>query len=91
MEHPDISKNIENDALTKIKDWILVTNPAITDLSLDTDIIENRLIDSLQFVSFLLYIEEVRGARIPPDQIKPDSFRTLYSIRDCFLVEKSHG
>jgi acyl carrier protein len=67
---------------------MLANASGLESIDLDTDIIENRLIDSLQFVSFLLFIEEVRGQEIPEAEVKLDSLRTLRSIRDNFLLER---
>jgi acyl carrier protein len=71
----------------KLKEWIVQHNAAAKDLGPDTNIIEARLIDSLQFVSFLLYVEELRGQEIPEAQVSLESFRSLRVIRDTFFAK----
>ncbi|WP_306321434.1 MULTISPECIES: acyl carrier protein [unclassified Streptomyces] len=72
--------------MTHLTDWIQATNPEAGEIAEDLDIIETRSVTSLQFVEFLLFIEELRGAPIPPDDMDIDSFRTLRSIVDRHLA-----
>ncbi len=48
-----------SDSISKVKKYILDKNSSLTDTTFleTTDIIENRLIDSLQFVEFILFVE----------------------------------
>ena len=50
-----------------------------------TDILENNIIDSMQFVEFVLFVEEVRGRPIPVGEIAPESFSSLQLIDQNFL------
>lgn len=87
MSEPRLLVEVD-EKLSRLKEWMLANASGLESIDLDTDIIENRLIDSLQFVSFLLFIEEVRGREIPEAEVKLDSLRTLRSIRDNFLLER---
>lgn len=87
MSEPRLLVEVD-EKLSRLKEWMLANASGLESIDLDTDIIENRLIDSLQFVSFLLFIEEVRGREIPEAEVKLDSLRTLRSIRDNFLLEQ---
>lgn len=69
-----------------LRKWIQEANPEVTELDDDTDIIDGRLVTSLQFVSFILYIEEVRGSAIDFDQLDVDSLRTLRAIQRNYLA-----
>lgn len=69
-----------------LRKWILNVDPEITELDDDTDIVDSRIVTSLQFVSFILYIEELRGSSIDPEQLNIDSFRTLRAIRQNYLT-----
>ena len=70
-----------------VRSWILERNPELTDLQPDTDIIEDRIINSLQFVELILYVEELRGVMLQSDEVDYDAFRTLTSIEKNFLVQ----
>ena len=87
----DITREDEDvqGSLTTLRDWILARNSEGANLTLETDIIDGRWIDSLQFVAFLLVIEEMRGKEIPAHEMKLDSFRTLAAIQRHFLRRPS--
>ncbi|GAA0449825.1 MULTISPECIES: hypothetical protein [Streptomyces] len=70
---------------TDVRDWILERNPDMTDLAPETDIIDSRIVDSLQFVELVLYIEDLRGTALDADAVSLDSFRTLKDIEQNFL------
>lgn len=53
--------------------------------SMDTDLIEDGLLDSLMFVQLLLYIEETFGTKIHLEDIDIDNFRSIAKISE-FLV-----
>lgn len=72
-------------ALEQLKTWLREQNKVVQEIDLDTDIIEGRIIDSLQFVSFLLFIEQLRNESIPFELVQMERFRTLRSIRDNFF------
>ncbi|MGH3164700.1 MAG: acyl carrier protein [Trebonia sp.] len=74
-----------SDQLDALRGWILSRNPELHDLDPDTDIIESRIIDSLQFVEMLLYVEELRGAEIDEETLNIEFFRTLNQIDRNFL------
>ena len=65
--------------IDKIRDYIQGKNPDF-DLNNSTDIIENRLIDSLQFVEFMLFIEEVSGCKFDMENLDIEHFRSLDAI-----------
>jgi acyl carrier protein len=54
-------------------------------LAPDYDLIENRVIDSLEFVEFVLLVEEHSGREISIDLLSREDFRTLESIRKRFF------
>jgi len=49
------------------------------------DLIENGLIDSLQFVEFVLLIAELSGREISLDALDIDDFRSITSIHKAFF------
>jgi acyl carrier protein len=75
----------EDLALERIRGWLRKKKPQLQEIDLDLDLIESRIVDSLLFVDFLFFLEELTGRSL---EIKPglvDPFRTLRSIRDNIL------
>jgi acyl carrier protein len=68
-----------------VREWILERNPDLTDLQPETDIIDSRIIDSLQFVELVLFIEDLRGTALESNDVSLDSFRTLKGIEQTFF------
>lgn len=60
-------------------------------IDLDLDLIEHRLIDSLDFAEFLFVLEEVSGRTIDLGSVDLDTFRTLRSIEARFLSSAVHA
>lgn len=71
--------------LQKITDWILERHSDMTEIDLDADLIENRLIDSLAFVEFVFLIEQVSGKPVNTDTLEVDDLRSLRRISENFL------
>lgn len=71
--------------LTQLQNWIERVRPDIGRIAAETDLIEERVIDSLQFMNFIAYVEELRGASIQADDIDMDHFRTLSVIVNKFF------
>lgn len=65
--------------IERIKSYIQDKNPEF-DLQMSSDIIENRLIDSLQFVEFVMFIEEVSGCKLDMENLDIEDFRSLNTI-----------
>ena len=49
-------------------------------LASDYDLVDNRVIDSLEFVEFILLVEEYSGREISIDSLSREDFRTVESI-----------
>ncbi|MEL5953973.1 acyl carrier protein [Streptomyces sp. CLV115] len=74
-----------DDAIKPVVDWLRERNPTVEEIPEDLDLIENRLIDSLAFMEFILLLEDVIGRELRLDQIDVNQFRTLRSLTDHFL------
>ncbi|KOU17390.1 acetyl xylan esterase [Streptomyces sp. WM6372] len=74
-----------DDAIKPVVDWLRERNPTVEEIPEDLDLIENRLIDSLGFMEFILMLEDLIGRELQLDQIDVDQFRTLRSLTDHFL------
>lgn len=72
--------------LELLRGWLQEANPEMSEIADDTDIIDSRVLSSLQFVEFILYIEEVRGSSIDFDQVDIESVRTLKNIEHHYLA-----
>ncbi|GGK25623.1 acyl carrier protein [Salinarimonas ramus] len=57
----------------------------------DTDLIEGRYVDSLQFVDFVLLVSELCERDIPLDTVDIEQFRTIDRIRATFFAGVSSG
>lgn len=73
----------------QIVDWLQTKWPI--DLHDNLDLIENRVIDSLRFMEFLYFLQEVTGRDIKLDGLNLDHFRTLHAIRTNFLLDVQGG
>jgi len=80
-----MSESHDVNAITKLRSWIASKNQHAPTVELDTDLINSGVLDSLQMVSFLLYIEEIRGKEIPETLIQPECFVSLRVIHDNFF------
>ncbi|MEU8702592.1 acyl carrier protein [Streptomyces sp. NPDC091387] len=74
-----------DDVIKPVVDWLRERNPTVEEIPEDLDLIENRLIDSLGFMEFILLLEDLIGRELQLDQIDVDQFRTLRSLREHFL------
>ncbi|MBB1253317.1 acyl carrier protein [Streptomyces alkaliterrae] len=70
-----------------VRSWVLERNPDLSDLDPETDIIESRIVDSLQFVELVLFIEELRGQMLSSGDVDLSAFRTLRDIEKNFLLQ----
>ncbi|MFE2547409.1 acyl carrier protein [Streptomyces sp. NPDC059355] len=74
-----------DDVIKPVVDWLCERNPTVEEIPEDLDLIENRLIDSLGFMEFILLLEDLIGRELQLDQIDVNQFRTLRSLTDHFL------
>jgi acyl carrier protein len=65
-----------------LREWLCKTNPEtiLMRLEPDTDIIESRILESLQVVEFILFLERQTGRDILAENLNPSTLRTLNSI-----------
>jgi acyl carrier protein len=65
-----------------LREWIHAANPAAgaLDVEPETDLIRSGILESLQVVELVLFLERWTGREILTEHLNPDSFMTLYSI-----------
>ena len=77
--------NIDMATVSKLRDWVASTKPQTKEIGLDTHLIREGVLDSLEMVNFLLYIEEIRRQEIPEALVQPRYFTSLRVIHDTFF------
>ncbi|WNF30705.1 acyl carrier protein [Streptomyces sp. C11-1] len=72
--------------MERIVAWIHEKNPGLDGpIGDDEDLIEARLIDSLDFLEFVYLLESVSGREIDLQEVTIDDFGTLNRIKERFL------
>ncbi|MFE3068718.1 acyl carrier protein [Streptomyces sp. NPDC059247] len=70
----------------RITEWLHEKNPGLDGpIDTDEDLIEARLIDSMDFLEFIDLLEELSGTSIDLQDVTIDDFRTLGRVRERFL------
>lgn len=69
----------------QVKQWVLQRNPDVSDIEPDCDLLESRLVDSLSFTEFVVFVARVSGVDICFDSLNVDDFRTLRDITERFF------
>ena len=60
-----------------------------TQATLQTDLLESSLLDSLLLMDLIFHIEEAYGVRFDSDQVNPSNFRTIEDTVTFVLKQKS--
>jgi acyl carrier protein len=77
--------------VARMQAWLVRANPELDAAAIgeETDIIETRILESLQLVEFILFIETESGRTILSEELDPNDLRTLATIYTRFFqVEK---
>lgn len=69
-----------------IKQWIKNENNSAYDFDEDTEIFNARILDSIQMLSLVLFVEELIGKQIPDEKLMPEYFKTINIIYNEFFV-----
>jgi len=80
------SDDVRSNRLDEVRAWLRSKHPgqAIGD---HEDLIESRLIDSLQFLELVYLLQSLSGRPIDMDSLTVDLFRTLAAIEQNFLED----
>ena len=71
-----------------LKEWIAKKSGgkvAAADLKDDTEIIEQRIISSLQVMDLIMHLERLRGKPVEVESLKPGAFSTVAAIHANFF------
>lgn len=71
--------------LREVVSFIRGRKPDLGPIAEDADLIEDRIVDSLDFAELLFVIEEASGAPIDLTSVDLESFRSLGAIRRAFF------
>ncbi|MET8751069.1 acyl carrier protein [Streptomyces sp. NPDC004667] len=72
--------------MDRIATWLHEKNPGLDGpIGTDEDLIEARLIDSMDFLEFVDLLEELSGTTIDLQEVTIDDFRTLDNVQKRFL------
>lgn len=73
--------------MERVAAWLHEKNPGLDGpVDVDEDLIEARLIDSMDFLEFIDLLEDISGTSIDLQEVTIDDFRTLARVRERFLA-----
>ncbi|MFF6788034.1 acyl carrier protein [Streptomyces filamentosus] len=73
--------------MERVAAWLREKNPGLEGpIDADEDLIEARLIDSMDFLEFIDLLEDLSGTSIDLQEVTIDDFRTLGRVRERFLT-----
>jgi acyl carrier protein len=77
----------ESEVRTALRAWVVKTNGKVTatDVADDTPILERRIVKSLDIMDLILFLEELRGAPIDVEKLRPGVFRDIDAIWKNFF------
>lgn len=78
---------LEHDPLTALRDWLLQLHPDLDTIDDTLDLFANKLIDSINFVEYVLMIEELSGQSVHVDGRILERLSTLERVRAHFLTQ----
>lgn len=78
--------NTETAGIETLRSWLLEQHPDLDIIDDDTDLFEHKLLNSINFVEYILIIEEIidRDVPVTPDLVMKTA--TLAKVREHFLV-----
>jgi acyl carrier protein len=70
----------------KLKQWIRDhAKASANDLADDTPILDTGILSSLDIVELVLFIESLKGDEVDPDNIEPESFKSVDAMMKGFF------
>jgi len=77
----------------QLKTWLLQNckKQGVSDITYDTNIIEERIITSVQTFDLITFIERLVGEQIDLSEAKPGTFHTIGSICKAFFPQVTIG
>lgn len=78
-------------SIGQVAAWLQARKPDLGEIDMDLDLIENRVIDSLGFLDFVFFLEELTGRELEANAQSVNSFRTLRAIQSDILQMGANG
>jgi D-alanine--poly(phosphoribitol) ligase subunit 2 len=81
------------DALTGIiRHYFISTDKRLPEaFNVDTDLFSSGLLDSLNTVEFVLYLEETLNKEIPIGDFSISAIKNISSVYDSYILEQAEG
>jgi acyl carrier protein len=73
--------------IVELLEWLQQRNKSGVEITLETDLIEQKVIDSLTFVEYVMMIEEVSGLTVVVDDDILTKVNTLNQVEANFFTE----
>lgn len=80
--------------LAKIIDWVRTSKGDLDqkiEITADSELLSNGLIDSLDLLQLVAYIEDQFKVNVPPDALTPDNFSTPNAISNLIGQVKARS
>lgn len=80
----------EAEIRNQLREWLSEhssTNTPVSEISDDLKILEVGLLNSLDVVEFVLFIEELREEEVDTDAIEPEVFTSIDTLWEGFFAE----
>lgn len=80
----------ESELKEKLKEWIIKNSRSekVNEINNATKILEEKIVTSLQIMELIVYLEQLTGRPVNPDQLKPGAFSSIEHIYDVFYEGK---
>jgi hypothetical protein len=82
-----MSLNTEQDAVASLRSWLCQLHPELDAIDDTQDLFASKLIDSINFVEYVLMIEELSGKTVHVDSRILERLSTLERVRLHFLAQ----
>lgn len=81
----NISDKKRREIETSLLVWIRKESDSSVEISVNSDLQKERILDSIQFMTLILYIEELLEEMIPEEKILMENFTTVETIYNNFF------
>jgi acyl carrier protein len=75
--------------IAELLEWLQQRNKSGQAITIDTDLIEEKVIDSLTFVEYVMMIEEVSGVTVVVDDDILTKVNTLAQVELIFFAQQA--